>query len=206
MDNAFVKIVKYVQSRSFGAAVESLKKESLDQFESMIERLRSKAKDPDSTRRLNELKTLRNLRPCVGSDSLLRVEGRLENAALPVNAKHPVILTGRHALTRLIVLNAHELTGHAGLRYTLTKILEIFWIIHGNSSVKYYIADCGKCALLKAKPIRQLMADLPSFRVTVCNKPFKFAGLDYLGPFYFRQGRSDCKEWGLLFTCLFWNL
>ena len=202
MDNAFVKIVKYVQSRSFGAAVESLKKESPDQFESIIERLRSKAKDPDSTRRLNELKTLRNLRPCVGSDSLLRVEGRLENAALPVNAKHPVILTGRHALTRLIVLNAHELTGHAGPRYTLTKILEKFWIIHGNSSVKYYIADCGKCALLKAKPIRQLMADLPSFRVTVCNKPFIFAGLDYLGPFYFRQGRSDCKAWGLLFTCL----
>ena len=145
---------------------------------------------------------MRNLRPCVGSDSLLRVEGRLENAALPVNAKHPVILPGRHALTRLIVLNAHELTGHAGPRYTLTKILEIFWIIHGNSSVKYYIADCGKCAILKAKPIRQLMADLPSCRVTVCNKPFKFAGLDYLGPFYFRQGRSDCKAWGLLFTCL----
>ena len=29
LDNAFVKIVKYVQSRSFGAAVESLKKKSL---------------------------------------------------------------------------------------------------------------------------------------------------------------------------------
>ena len=86
LDNAFIKIVKYVQSRSFGAAVESLKQESPDQFESIIERLRSKAEDPDSTRRLNELKTLRNLRPCVGSDSLLRVEGRLENAALPVSA------------------------------------------------------------------------------------------------------------------------
>ena len=46
------------------------------------------------------------------------------------------------------------------------------------------------------------MAELPSCRVTVCNKAFKFAGLDYLGPFYFRQGRSDCKAWGLLFTCL----
>ena len=46
------------------------------------------------------------------------------------------------------------------------------------------------------------MADLPSCRVTVCNKPFKFTGLDYLGPFTFRQNRSECKAWGLLFTCL----
>ena len=36
----------------------------------------------------------------------------------------------------------------------------------------------------------------------MCNKRSKFAGLDYLEPFYFRQGRSDCKAWGLLFTCL----
>ena len=166
LDCIFIKIVKYVQSRSFGAAVESLKQESPDEFERIIVRLRSKAKDPDPTRRLNEIKTLRNLRPFVGLDSLLRVEGHLENAALPVYAKHPVILPGRHALTRLIVLNAHELTGHAGLRYTLTKILEIFWIIHGNFSVKYYIAECGKCAILKAKLIRQLMADFSSCRVT----------------------------------------
>ena len=54
----------------------------------------------------------------------------------------------------------------------------------------------------KAKPIRQLMADLPSCRVSACNKPFKFTGLDYLGHYFFRQGRSECKAWGLLFACL----
>ena len=45
------------------------------------------------------------------------------------------------------------------------------------------------------------MADLPACRVTVCNKPFKFCGIDYLGPYLFRQNRSECKAWGLLFTC-----
>ena len=84
----------------------------------------------------------------------------------------------------------------------LTKTFENFWIIHGNSSVKHYIADCGKCAILKAKPIRQLMTDLPACRVTVCNKTFKFSGIDYLGPYLFRQNRSECKAWGLLFTLL----
>ena len=46
------------------------------------------------------------------------------------------------------------------------------------------------------------MADLPVCQVTATNKPFKFSGVDYLGPFAFRQNRSDCKAWGLLFTCL----
>ena len=122
--------------------------------------------------------------------------------SLPVNTKHPVILPSRHPLTRLIVLNAHERAGHGGPKYTFTKTLENFWIIHGNSSVKHYIADCVKCAILKAKSIRQLMADLPACRVAVCNKPFKFSGIDYLGPYLFRQNRSECKAWGLLFTCL----
>ena len=46
------------------------------------------------------------------------------------------------------------------------------------------------------------MADLPECRMTATNKPFKFCGIDYLGPFTFRQNRSDCKAWSLLFTCL----
>ena len=38
--------------------------------------------------------------------------------------------------------------------------------------------------------------------MTATNKPFKFCEVDYLGPFIFCQNRSDCKAWGLLFTCL----
>ena len=74
--------------------------------------------NPDDRRRVNELKTLRNLRPCIGQDKLLRVDGRLENADLPVDAKHSIILPGRHSLTRLIVLSEHYNSGHAGPAYT----------------------------------------------------------------------------------------
>ena len=35
--------------------------------------------------RIAEMKTLRNLRPCVDADSFVRVEGRLENADLPLD-------------------------------------------------------------------------------------------------------------------------
>ena len=130
------------------------------------------------------------------------MEGRLENADLPTDTKHPIILPSRHALTRLVVLYEHSDAGQAGPLYTLMKTRQRFWIIHVISSVKRYLADCAKCAFKKAKPIRQLMADLPSFRVTAVNKPFKFCGTDYFGPILYKRNRSPCKAWSLLFTCL----
>ena len=194
-------MIKYVQWRCFGPVIDSLRRGSPDDFDSILLRLKKRG-DSENERRINELKSLRNLRPCIGSDLLLRVEGRLEKAELPIDTKHPIILPGRHALTRLIVLNEHSVAGHAGPSYTLMKTRQRFWIIHGISSVKYYISDCGSCALYKAKPIRQLMSDLPVCRLTNCNKAFKICGTDYLGSFRYRQNRNECKAWGLLFTCL----
>ena len=153
-------------------------------------------------RRISELRTLRNLRPCVDDDSMLRVDGRLENAELPVETKHPLILPSKHPLTRLVVLHEHKKAKHAGPSYTLMKTRQRYWIIYGISSVIGILSECSKCLRRKATPIRQLMADLPACRVTATNKPFKICGVDYCGPFTFRQNRSVCKAWGLLFTCL----
>ena len=80
------------------------------------------AVNSEQTRQVNELKTLRNLRPCLGPNSVLRVEGSLENADLPTNTKHSIILPGRLALTRLHVLYEHSNMGHAGPSYTLNDL------------------------------------------------------------------------------------
>ena len=55
---------------------------------------------------------------------------------------------------------------------------------------------------ITAKSVRQLLSNLPSFRVTKVNKPFQIYGVDFLGPLLYRHGRSECKSWGLLFSCL----
>ena len=199
---AFVRLLRYVQNECFGSAVEFLKENSPDEFDTLLRKLSAITNNVIEMHFLNELKTLRKLRPCVGPDLILRVKGRLDNASLPVDTKHPIILPGRHALTRLIVLNEHADAGHAGPSYTLMLTRQRFWIIHGISGVKRYLTACGRCALDKAKPVRQLMSDLPSFRVTALNKPFKFCGTDYFGPFFYKQNRNLCKAWGILFTCL----
>ena len=48
----------------------------------------------------------------------------------------------------------------------------------------------------------QLMADLPKERLRSGDPPFTNVGVDYFGPFYVRQGRSNVKRYGCLFTCL----
>ena len=59
-------------------------------------------------------------------NNCLRIEGRLENADLPLDSKHPLILLGRHPLTRLIVQYKHEQAGHGGPAYTLMKTRKRF--------------------------------------------------------------------------------
>ena len=149
----------------------------------MLKKLSAKTTCTEEMHRLVELRSLRNLRPGVDDELILRIDGRLENAELPVDAKHPTILPNRHPLTRLIVLDKHAESGHARPSYTLMKTRLRFWNIFGISSVKGILSECNKCARRKATPIRQLMADLPTRRVTACNKPFKFCGVDYFGPY-----------------------
>ena len=46
------------------------------------------------------------------------------------------------------------------------------------------------------------MADLPIDRVTPGKPPFSFVGVDFFGPILIKQGRSERKRYGCLFTCL----
>ena len=152
LDDSLPDVVKYVQSNYFGVAVDCLKNSSPDEFDSFLKRMSEKVVDVDNLRRISELKALRFLRLCIDAGSILRVEGRLENAELPLDAKHPIILPCRHALTRLIVLHEHFKAAHAGPSYTFMKTRQRFWIIHGISSVKYFLASCSVCRRYKGTP------------------------------------------------------
>ena len=48
----------------------------------------------------------------------------------------------------------------------------------------------------------QKMADLPKERVTPGQPLFSHVGIDYFGPFMEKQGRSQVKRYGCIFTCL----
>ena len=116
--------------------------------------------------------------------------------------KHPLILPFECALTRLVVLQHHVGSRHVGVQHTLLSTRKKFWIVNGNAAVKRYLSQCRRCLLEKAKPVRQLMADLPVERTAAGHKAFAVCGLDYLGHVNYVEGRSTKKAWGLLLTCM----
>ena len=58
------------------------------------------------------------------------------------------------------------------------------------------------CRKQNARPGEQIMAPLPSARVAPSDPPFTHVGVDYFGPLFVKQGRSQVKRYGCLFTCL----
>ena len=64
------------------------------------------------------------------------------------------------------------------------------------------ISGCFLCKKLGAVRGEQLMGDRLNERLRSEEPPFTHVGLDYFGRLYGRQGRSNVKRYGCLFTCL----
>lgn len=62
---------------------------------------------------------------------LLRCKERLQNAAIPFNAKHPILLPADYHLTVLIIDNCHKRT----LNETFTELRSRFWVNKGRQVV-----------------------------------------------------------------------
>jgi hypothetical protein len=58
------------------------------------------------------------------SDNLLCVGGRLRNAPIPSETKHPFILPKNHHISILIAQHYHLIVGHSGLEHVLSLMRE----------------------------------------------------------------------------------
>ena len=81
------------------------------------------------------------LGPVIGPKGLLVSVGRIHRA-LP---SAPVLLPSHSDLTRLIVLDQHERTFHAGVTFTLAEIRSSYWIVRGRQTVKRILNGCLVC-------------------------------------------------------------
>jgi hypothetical protein len=149
---------------------------------------------------------LLSFNPYLDEQGIVRVNGRLAQAEhLAYDARFPIILPRKHAITRLITQHYHELGNHnAGTSHTLADLRTRFWIIHGREVVKEIESKCTWCKRHKAKPAQQVMAPLPKTRLGLPLRAFARVGIDYAGPIFTKQGRSKArmKRYLCLFTCL----
>ena len=151
--------------------------------------------------------SLTRLNPKCDGEGLLRMDGRLRFADhLPYDTRHPILLPKDHAVTRLVIVDAHERLGHGtGVEHVLTELRSRFWIVKGRHMVRNVIESCTECRRRFSTKIgNQMMAPLPKSRLQSSLRAFEKVGIDYGGPFLTKQGRGKtrAKRYLCLFTCL----
>lgn len=143
---------------------------------------------------------------------LLRCTTRNEHSAFEFATVYPILLPSsvkglsgnfeNCKFTELLVEKAHVHCGHQGVPHTLAHLRSEFWVIRGRSFVQKYIHKCVACRKVQG-PFYSVPSSpsLPEFRV-VKSRPFRGTGLDYLGPFWCREGKGKkYKAWFILYTC-----
>ncbi|XP_052891389.1 uncharacterized protein LOC128299453 [Anopheles moucheti] len=146
---------------------------------------------------------LKWLSPYLDHTGMLRIGGRLGNAELPEEGKHPIMLSSKHPLSVLLAVAYHVKLLHAGPQLLLATLRQRFWMIGGRNLSKAVFHRCQVCFKNKPTLIKQAIADLPTSRVSP-NRPFSISGVDYCGPFMIKstvRNRSPTKAYIAIFVC-----
>lgn len=147
--------------------------------------------------------TLRKLDPILDDRGVMRVGGRLGMSQLAEAEKHPVIVPKSSHVSQLIIDHLHRQCSHQGREITMSFVRSAgYWIENLNSEVTNFIDKCITCRKLRRPTETQKMSELPSERVNP-SPPFTYVGVDFFGPFHVKDGRRQCKRYGVLFTCLY---
>ncbi|XP_061704588.1 uncharacterized protein LOC133515953 [Cydia pomonella] len=183
LENALIRCVKIVQRREFGAELDNL----------------MKGKD------VKRESTIKGLNPYLDEKNVLRVGGRLRNADIPEERKHPIILSSRNALTLLIIADAHQKTLHGTMPLMFVYLRSKYWILRVKNAIKAYIHKCVVCARQRAITRTQIMGDLPKVRITQA-RPFLHSGVDFAGPIQVLmsrgRGAKSNKAYIAIFVCM----
>ena len=141
--------------------------------------------------------SLKGIGPFIDPLGLLRVRGRIQNANLNYETKHPIIIPDCHIATLLIRFH-HILDKHAGVDSLITNLREKYHIIGVSRSAKKVVKYCLSCQRQDARACNQEGAPLPGDRVQRA-APFSVTGIDYAGPLFCKGSKN--RFYILLFTC-----
>ncbi|XP_055584807.1 uncharacterized protein LOC129737670 [Uranotaenia lowii] len=129
---------------------------------------------------------LKSLHPFIDGKGILRVGGRLQNANIPYEMKHPVILPRDHRYTLLLIQQVHLDNLHAGPTLLIATLNQRYWVIGCQTIVRQQTSKCPRCCRMKAKTAVQLMGSLPAVRMMPV-RAFIHVGIDYAGPIFVKS-------------------
>ena len=88
------------------------------------------------------------------------------------DAKHPIILDGRHLFVELFLHHLHALYCHQGSDYVRAQLQQRFFILRIRSLLQSVKSDCFVCRKREAETLTPMMADLPIERLGYRLRPF----------------------------------
>ncbi|XP_075162812.1 uncharacterized protein LOC142235440 [Haematobia irritans] len=148
---------------------------------------------------------LLTLNPFLDENQFLRVNGRLANADISYNERHPIILPEKSRFCKLFIDFTHKITLHAEHQIMLRAIRQEFYVIRLKNSVRHCIRNCRTCTIYKNRVKHQIMAALPLERCTF-SLPFTNTGVDFAGPFDLKtsclRNAKIQKGYATVFVCL----
>ena len=146
-----------------------------------------------------------SLQPVLDQDGFWIIGGRLKRSnPMTVEDDPQKLLPYHHPVTHLIMVSAHEDSGHRSRDATLAKFRQKFWVPHGSKLAASVKHDCQLCKLREPVLLDQKTGLLPEDRL----KPgpaFSKVMVDLFGPYKVRgevQKRISGKAYGIIFTDL----
>ncbi|XP_059217400.1 uncharacterized protein LOC131994647 [Stomoxys calcitrans] len=156
----------------------------------------------EHNRQIPKRSTLYTLNPILDPNGLIRANGRIANAALPYNERHPIILPVASNYCKLFVRFIHDFLLHAEHNLMMRTIREEYYVARLRSAIKKCIRNCKTCTLYKQKVRNQIMAALPTERSSF-SLPFSYTGLDFAGPFSIKTSSLRQAPYQKGYVCVF---
>ena len=175
--------IQVIQEEHFSGEVKALKKQS----------------------QLHAKSSLLPLHPILDSNNLLRVGGRQEKSKLSYSQLHPLLLHGKHPVTKLIIQTEHLRLLHAGPTLLQSSLNRRYHIIGSRNAIRYITRGCITCRRNSAKPDPQKLGQLPLERITP-DSVFDKVGVDYAGPMYVKYGHVRKPTLVKSYVCVFVSL
>lgn len=180
LKDSFHTLVKLSQAQTYSSEIETLHKNKY----------------------LNTKSPMAPLTPFIDSQGILRVGGRLDASQYHYDKKHPIVLSSKHTLTKLIFEQEHTRLLHAGPQLLLASVRDSIWPVGGRNLARRTAHNCVTCRRATGKTLENIMGNLPSQRLTP-DFPFTAAAVDFAGPYLITDRRGRGCKITKCYLCLF---
>ncbi|XP_076300572.1 uncharacterized protein LOC143218889 [Lasioglossum baleicum] len=148
--------------------------------------------------------SLLSLHPILDDHGIIRVGGRLQNAPMAFDQKHPIIVPKSGPLATLLIRREHLRLLHAGFQQTFASLHSTYWLVSGRRVTRKVLINCIKRFRSSPHGTQPRIGNLPADRVTPA-RAFATCGVDYAGPFLIVElgrARTARKAYICLFVCM----